>query len=171
MVSSVTMPATVLSTFRPRSLPFPARRLRWSSVSRTHRPPGCSGKDAVLLQQVPDDPLLVAVDPAGEHQEDEAEGMGRGHGAHAGGLGHRDTAAQPDLVRRCSRPRASRGEAVLREGYPRIMSRASAQGAAGAVLAQHALRWLLVQPRGHCEFPRRRAFIPNRLCDSRSVER
>ena len=36
------MPATSSRIFRPRRLPFTARRRRWSSVSRRRRPPSCS---------------------------------------------------------------------------------------------------------------------------------
>jgi hypothetical protein len=55
IVSGVTRPANSPSRRRPIALPLRATRRRWSSVSRSRRPPSCSPKHAVLLLEVVDD--------------------------------------------------------------------------------------------------------------------
>jgi len=67
MVSGVTIPATSSRSFRPRAFPLTASRRRSSFVVRQTRssPTELTLEDAVLLDQVIDDSLLVAVDPAG----------------------------------------------------------------------------------------------------------
>jgi len=51
-------------------------------------------EDAVLFEQVVDGLLLLAVDPAGEHQQEEVENGGNGRSAHDGNVRHRSVAAQ-----------------------------------------------------------------------------
>ena len=67
IVSGVTIVATRLSVFRPRCLPFAASRRCRSLVSPTtfH----LLLQDPVLLDQVRDDVLLVAVHPTSEGPE------------------------------------------------------------------------------------------------------
>src|ERR687892_2579181 len=74
IVSGVTMVATCLRTRRPSLRTFTARRRRWSSVSRTRRPPQLLPEDAVLLHQVLDHLLLVAIDPSSQGHEQEPQG-------------------------------------------------------------------------------------------------
>src|ERR1700730_16647807 len=76
MVSGLTIPAMSARRRRPRTLPFTAKRRRWSSVRQSRRGP----EDTVLLEQVVHDRLLVPVDPAGEEKEEEGErGRKRAH--------------------------------------------------------------------------------------------
>ena len=65
IVSGVTIVATCRKTRRPSWRPFAARRRRWSSVPEA-APRQLRLEDAVLLHQVFDDVLLVAIDPSGE---------------------------------------------------------------------------------------------------------
>jgi hypothetical protein len=73
MVSGVTMPAIDARRRRPRTLPFTARRRRWSSVRRSRRDPCAARKDPVLLEQVVNHLLLLSIDPPGEQQYEEGE--------------------------------------------------------------------------------------------------
>jgi hypothetical protein len=72
IVSGVMMPATSARRCRPSVFPFRASRRRWSSVRRTSRTV-CRAENPVLLQEVLDDVLVLSIDPAGEHQEQEGE--------------------------------------------------------------------------------------------------
>src|SRR6516165_4333869 len=72
MVSGVTMPAIDARRRRPTTLPFTARRRRWSSLRRSRRD-GCAPENPVLLKQVLDDRLLLSIDPTGEQQGEEGE--------------------------------------------------------------------------------------------------
>ena len=73
IVSGVTMPATCIQTRRPSCWPRTARRRRWASVRRSDRWPRCSREDPILLPEIRDQIVLVAVHPASERENEELE--------------------------------------------------------------------------------------------------
>ena len=75
IVSGVTMPATRWSPFRPRTMFFTARCLRLIVVQPKPSSTKSFTKDAILLHQILDDLLLVAVHPAREQEQEEAQGV------------------------------------------------------------------------------------------------
>ena len=77
----MTMVATLARSFRPRTFPSRASRRRSSSVRRS-RFPELSPEDPVLLDEVLDDALLVAVHPAGEEGQEEDQGGAGCSGRH-----------------------------------------------------------------------------------------
>jgi len=93
-------------------------------------------EDAVLLEQVVDGLLLVAIDQAREQQEDEAESGRDGIGAHGESLCH---AREGGTSRTRARRRSENGYCgpILDEGRMRGTRREATRGAVGRVSVQH----------------------------------